>query len=80
MVNASSEFKNTSAVNFINVKHTNFSYEHFFLWLRLAWCQKFAQKTRAKNVDKIDTLRVNAAEGIIFYLNFVSNSTRIKLL
>ncbi len=43
------------AVNFINVKSTNFLYECCFLKLHLAWRQKFVRKMHAKNVDEIDT-------------------------
>jgi hypothetical protein len=56
------ESKCLSGVNFINVKRTNFSYECRFGSFSLFTClvtfcfgKKFVQKTRAYNVDEIDT-------------------------
>ncbi len=53
---------NQTAVNFINILHTNFSYKYDglaafpkYMYVDKAAIMMFVQKTRAYNVDEIDT-------------------------
>jgi len=46
--------KLTPGVNFINVLHTNFSYQRRFGSLKSGFELTFVQKMRTKNVDEID--------------------------
>jgi len=64
-----SKFRSSPAVNFINDKRANFSYEHCFgsffssyVYIVKAAKTMFVQKMCAKNVDEIDTRSTNYVE------------------
>jgi len=65
-----------SSTFFARAFHTNF-WQPSYVW---AWCQKFVQKMRAKNVDEIDTFCLSLSDLLFRNLIFFICNRDLRIL